>query len=72
MTLLTPCLKQIPSEHFGLKDQEVRYRKRYLDLMVNDDVRNIFVTRAKVVNYVRKYLDSLGFLEVSVSLSSAK
>lgn len=64
MTLLTPCLKQIPTEHYGLKDQEVRYRKRYLDLMINDNVREIFTTRAKVVNYVRKYLDSLGFLEV--------
>jgi lysyl-tRNA synthetase, class II len=68
MVLLTPNLHQLPSAHFGLKDQEVRYRKRYLDLMLNNNVREIFVTRAKVVNYVRKYLDSLGFMEVETPM----
>lgn len=64
MTLLTPNLHQLPTAHYGLKDVEVRYRKRYLDLMLNQNVRDIFTTRAKVVNYIRKYLDSLGFMEV--------
>lgn len=64
MTLLTPNLHMLPTSHFGLKDQEVRYRKRYLDLMLNNQTREIFITRAKVVNYIRKYLDTLGFLEV--------
>jgi lysyl-tRNA synthetase class 2 len=49
----------------GLTDQEIRYRKRHLDLIMHNDVRNIFITRSKVVNYVRKYLDSMGFMEVS-------
>jgi lysyl-tRNA synthetase class 2 len=62
--LLAPNLHQLPKEHYGLKDVETRYRKRYLDLMLNDDVRQIFITRAKVINFVRRYLDNLGFLEV--------
>ena len=50
----------------GFHDVEARYRKRHLDLILHNNVRDIFVTRSKVVNYVRKYLDSLGFLEVSL------
>lgn len=72
MVLLTPNLHLLPSAQYPLKDQEVRYRKRYLDLMMNQNVRDIFVTRAKVVNYIRKYLDALGFLEVSSSLISSE
>ena len=49
--------------------QEVRYRQRYLDLIVNSEVRNNFIVRAKIVNYVRRYLDSLGFLEVDILFS---
>lgn len=64
LTLLTPCLHMLPHLHFGLKDQETRYRKRYLDLILNEDVKHKFITRAKIINYVRKFLDSLGFLEV--------
>jgi aspartyl/asparaginyl-tRNA synthetase len=45
--------------------QETRYRQRYLDLIMNRDVRNIFVTRSRVVQYVRRFLDGRGFLEVS-------
>jgi lysyl-tRNA synthetase class 2 len=62
--LLSPCLHQLPGRE-GIVDQETRYRKRYLDLIMNQTTREIFITRSKVVNYVRKYLDSLGFLEVS-------
>lgn len=62
--LLSPCLHQLPGRE-GLVDVETRYRKRYLDLIMNPDTRDIFITRSKVVNYVRKYLDNLGFLEVS-------
>lgn len=65
IVLLAPNLHQLPKEHYGgLKDVETRYRKRYLDLILNDDVRQIFITRSKVVNFVRRYLDNLGFLEV--------
>ena len=45
--------------------QETRFRQRYLDLILNDKVREKFVVRAKIINYIRKFLDSLGFLEVS-------
>ena len=68
--LLAPNLHQLPSAHFGLKDQETRYRKRYLDLILNDDARKIFVTRSRVVNYIRRFLDNLGFLEVCYQMFS--
>lgn len=70
MILLAPNLHQLPSEHFGLKDQETRYRKRYLDLIISQDTRRIFITRSKVVNYVRRFLDNLGFLEVETPMTS--
>ena len=68
MQLLAPNLHQLPTEHYGFKDQEQRYRKRYLDLIMNPDVRDIFVKRAKIIDYVRRFLDSLGFLEVETPM----
>lgn len=68
MQLLAPNLHQLPTQHYGFKDQESRYRKRYLDLIMNHDVRNIFIKRAKTVDYVRRFLDSLGFLEVETPM----
>jgi lysyl-tRNA synthetase class 2 len=70
MTLLAPNLHQLPSGHFGLKDQETRYRKRYLDLMLSDDTRRVFITRSKILNYIRRFLDNLGFLEVETPMTS--
>ncbi|KIJ49545.1 hypothetical protein M422DRAFT_27908 [Sphaerobolus stellatus SS14] len=70
MTLLAPNLHQLPSAHFGLKDQETRYRKRYLDLIMNEDTRRIFITRSRVINYIRRFLDGLGFLEVETPMMS--
>lgn len=69
LQLLSPCLHQLPGRE-GVVDQETRYRKRYLDLIMNPDTRNTFITRSKVVNYIRKYLDSLGFLEVETPMMS--
>lgn len=66
--LLSPNLHQLPKEHFGFKDQEQRHRKRYLDLIMNQEVREVFIKRARIINYIRKFLDNLGFLEVSVPL----
>jgi lysyl-tRNA synthetase, class II len=63
-TLLTKSLLPLPSEWFGLKDTELRYRQRYLDLMLNPEVRERFNIRTKVVSGVREYLDNLGFWEV--------
>ena len=65
--LLTPCLRLLPSKHHGLKDQETRYRQRYLDLMLNPKNRNHF-TPLKVINYVRRFLDERGFLEVETPM----
>ncbi|KAH7928946.1 lysyl-tRNA synthetase [Leucogyrophana mollusca] len=70
MVLLAPNLHQLPSGHFGLKDQETRYRKRYLDLILSDDTRRIFITRGRVINYIRRFLDNLGFLEVETPMMS--
>lgn len=69
--LLTPCLHQIPSEHFGLQDVETRFRQRYLDLIMNDKSRSILVTRAKIVSYVRRYFDDNGFVEVETPMMNA-
>jgi len=66
--LLTPCLRMLPNKHNGLKDQETRYRQRYLDLMLNQHVRTNFFTRAKIINYVRRFLDERGFLEVETPM----
>ncbi|KAL1734820.1 hypothetical protein EV714DRAFT_244794 [Schizophyllum commune] len=70
MTLLAPSLHQIPTSHFGLKDQETRYRKRYLDLIISPNTRKIFVTRSRIVNYIRRFLDNLGFMEVETPMTS--
>ncbi|PKA63919.1 Lysine--tRNA ligase [Apostasia shenzhenica] len=53
---------------YVLKDQETRYRQRYLDLMLNHEVRQIFKTRARIISYIRKFLDDLGFLEVETPM----
>lgn len=66
--LLTPCLRTLPKANYGFKDQEMRYRMRYLDLIMNNYVRDKFVVRAKVINYLRRFLDDLGFLEVETPM----
>merc|ERR1712226_261480 len=68
MQILAPCLHMLPKAQSGLKDKETRYRQRYLDLVMNPNVRNVFVTRAKIISFVRDYLDTLGFLEVETPL----
>ncbi|XP_058119977.1 lysine--tRNA ligase-like isoform X2 [Anopheles ziemanni] len=68
ITLLAPCLHMLPHLHYGLKDKETRFRQRYLDLMLNNNVRSIFITRAKIISYVRRFFDQLGFLEVETPM----
>ncbi|XP_076654206.1 lysyl-tRNA synthetase isoform X1 [Halictus rubicundus] len=68
ITLLSPCLHMLPNLYFGLKDKETRFRQRYLDLILNDKVRKTFHVRAKIIAYVRKFLDELGFLEVETPM----
>lgn len=66
--ILSPCLHPIPKSHFGIADQETRYRQRYLDLITNPAVRDVFTKRARIINYVRSYLDARGFLEVETPM----
>eukprot|EP01095_Lingulamoeba_sp_RSL-Kostka_P012994 TRINITY_DN525_c0_g4_i1.p1 TRINITY_DN525_c0_g4~~TRINITY_DN525_c0_g4_i1.p1 ORF type:complete len:616 (+),score=221.59 TRINITY_DN525_c0_g4_i1:51-1898(+) len=66
--LLTPCLHMLPTDHFGLKDTRERYTKRYLDLILNQNVRDTFIKRAKIISYMRRYLDNLNFIEVETPL----
>ncbi|GMM58359.1 lysine--tRNA ligase [Maudiozyma humilis] len=66
--LLTPCLHMLPTDHFGFKDQETRYRKRYLDLIMNKESRSRFITRSKIISFIRKFLDSRDFVEVETPM----
>lgn len=65
---LSYCLHMLPKPEYGLKDQETRYRQRYLDLIINPEVKNIFITRNKIINYVRSYLNNLNFMEVETPM----
>lgn len=60
--LLSPCLHMLPEAHVGFKDSESRFRKRYLDLIMNKRTKDTFLTRSKVFKFVRNYLDNLGFV----------
>lgn len=66
--ILSPCLHMLPHLHFGIKDQETRYRQRYLDLIINSDIRKKFIVRANIISYIRKFFDDLGFLEVETPM----
>jgi len=66
--LLAPCLHMLPGARKGLKDKEIRFRKRYLDLIINQNVRKTFYVRSQIINYIRRYLDSRGFLEVETPM----
>ncbi|XP_023161390.1 lysine--tRNA ligase isoform X1 [Drosophila hydei] len=68
LKLLSPCLHMLPHLHFGLKDKETRYRQRYLDLILNNKVRENFQIRAKIISYVRQFLDRMGFLEIETPM----
>jgi len=68
MQLLTPCLHMMPKTTYGLQDKETRYRQRYLDLILNRGTRDIFLTRTKIINFVRRFLDMEGFLEVETPM----
>lgn len=68
VVLLSPCLRQLPTEYYGFKDQEQRHRQRFLDLVMNDATRETFITRTAIVKYVRKYFDERDFLEVQTPM----
>ncbi|KAI9773010.1 MAG: lysyl-tRNA synthetase [Candelina submexicana] len=69
--LLSPCLHQLPGEYYGFKDQEQRHRQRYLDLIMNERTRKVFLTRSKMINYIRKYFDERDFVEVETPMMNA-
>lgn len=64
ITLLSKSLKPLPDKFHGLKDADLRYRQRYVDLIVNPDVRDVFVKRSRIITEIRRFLDGLGYLEV--------
>ena len=64
VVLLSKSLQVLPEKFHGLKDQELRYRQRYVDLIVNPESRDTFIKRSKIITEIRKFLDSKGFLEV--------
>ncbi|MCI7239535.1 MAG: lysine--tRNA ligase [Anaerococcus sp.] len=67
-TLLTKSLQMLPEKWHGLKDPDLRYRQRYLDLIVNPDVKEVFVQRSKIISEIRRFLDAKGFLEVETPI----
>jgi len=71
LRLLTKGLQPLPEKWHGLTDVELRYRRRYLDLIVNPDVRRVFETRARIVRHLRAFLDARGFLEVETPMMHA-
>ncbi len=68
LNLAVKSLRPLPSEWYGLKDIEERYRKRYLDLLVNEEVKNKLVNRSRIVQKLRKILEEDGFLEVETPI----
>lgn len=67
-SLLAKSLRPLPEKYHGLQDIELRYRKRYLDLITNMDSRNTFILRSKIIQSMRRYLDERGFLEVETPM----
>ncbi len=68
-SLISKGLRPLPEKYHGLEDKEIRQRKRYLDLIANgDDIKDVFVTRSRTVSAMRRYMDSLGFLEVETPI----
>ena len=66
--LLSKSLQILPEKFHGLKDMDLRYRQRYVDLIVNPENREVFIKRSKIIKAVREYLDNLGFLEVDTPI----
>ena len=68
LKLLTKSLQILPEKFHGLKDQDLRYRQRYVDLIVNPEVKETFILRSKIIKAIREYLDNRGFLEVDTPI----
>ena len=68
LTLLSKCLKPLPEKFHGLTDTDVRYRQRYLDMIVNPEVKDTFVKRSQIMRELRSFLDGRGYLEVDTPI----
>lgn len=66
--LLVKSLRPLPDKWHGLSDQELRYRQRYVDLIINEDSRNVFLARTRIVKFMRDFLESLDFMEVETPM----
>ena len=71
LRLLAKCLRPLPEKWHGLADVEARYRQRYVDLMVNPEVRDVFETRSRILRLVRKFFEERDFLEVETPMMQA-
>jgi lysyl-tRNA synthetase class 2 len=68
LVLLTKSLRPLPDKWHGIADTELRYRRRYVDLIMNEESRRVFETRSRIVRYLRAFLDARGFLEVETPM----
>ncbi len=68
VTLLSKSLQILPEKYHGLTNTDLRYRQRYTDLIMNEDVRDTFVKRSKIISAIRRYLDGQGFMEVETPM----
>ena len=68
VTLLSKSLQILPEKYHGLVNTDIRYRQRYTDLIMNEEVKNTFVARSKIISSIRRYLDGQGFLEVETPM----
>ena len=64
IVLLAKSLQVLPEKYHGLKDTDMRYRRRYVDLIANPEIKEVFITRTKIIKAIRDFLDGRGFLEV--------
>ncbi len=69
--LLTKALRPLPEKFHGLTDQETRYRQRYLDLVMNQEVRDTFQLRSKIISYIRRFFEDRGFMDVETPMLQA-
>jgi lysyl-tRNA synthetase class 2 len=70
MVILSPCLYDLPSTFYGVEDKDARYSNRHLDLIINKDVRPIFIKRSKIISFLRRYLEDKDFMEVETPILS--
>ena len=68
LTLLSKSLYPLPEKFHGLQDTDTRYRQRYVDLIMNEDSKNVFIKRSQILREIRNFLDGRGFMEVETPM----